>query len=366
MKATTRESITALSFLLPFLVALVVFFAFAFLRTVYFSFTDYDLFKTPNFVGIDNFVQVPTDPLFLTALTNTFAFSITVTVLQTIGALLLAVVLNQRLRGITFFRTAYYFPSIASSAVTALIFIWLFRPTGLVSFIGNWLGNHALVILGFVIIVALLQTLQFLFERSRKLPVTPMDPALLLVSVVVGLLVTLVLTGFRILPVGTAEVQPLNWLSSREKFLGLIPLPLMVIIFQNTFTTIPSLMLTFLAGLQGISKSLYEAASIDGASPLQQMRSITIPMLRPVMFYVITVSLIGTLQMFDQVALLEGTAPLESTITLAFYVFNRVFSGGGASLVGQASAAALILAGLTLLVVQLQRRFFVSDEGAGK
>jgi multiple sugar transport system permease protein len=366
MKTSTRESVTAFWFLLPFLIALLVFFAYAFARTVMFSFTNYNLFNQNDFVGLKSYTDTLADPLFLTALSNTFIFSITVTILQTIGALLLAIVLNQKLTGLGFFRTAYYFPSIASSAVTTLIFIWLFRPTGLVSYIGTVIGNYGGLIVVFVLIAAALQVAQVLFERSRNLPATWMDPALLLVSLIGAVILTAIVNATGLVTVGSAEPTPLTWLSSRDKVLGIVPYPLAVIIVMNTFTTIPTLMLTFLAGLQGISNSVYEAASIDGANPIQQMLYITVPMLRPVTFYVVTVSIIGTLQMFDQASMLDGTAPLEGVITLAYYVYNAIFRGSGDALVGQASAAAIILALLTLAVVQIQRRFFVSDEGASR
>jgi len=358
----SQETLSALAFLTPFLIALAIFFVYAFVRTVFYSFTDYNLFKITRFTGIDNFTELFRDPLFFTALTNTFIFAIIVTVVQTVGALLLAVVLNQKLRGQTFFRTAYYMPSIASSAVITLIFIWLFRPTGILAYLASTLVNYAPILLSFVGITILVQALQVAWERSRGLPAGAFDPALLVVSLLIGVVAAWLLTQFNVLEVGNSKPIQLNWLSTREKFLGFIPYPLLVIIVMNTFTTIPTLMLFFLAGLQNISGSLYEASGIDGASPWEQMRFITVPMLRPVTFYAITSGLIGTLQMFDQVALFDGTAPQESIITLAYYVYNRVL-GTGASLVGQASAAALVLALLTILVVQLQRRFFVSDEG---
>ncbi len=366
MNARIRESVTAFWFLAPFLVALVVFFGFAFVRTVYFSFTDYNLFDQLNFVGLRNYLEVPRDPLFLTALKNTLVFSIAVTVVQTVGALLLAVVLNQKLNGLAFFRTAYYFPSIASSAVTTLIFIWLFRPTGIISYLSTQVGNYGWLIMVFLLIAALLQTLQVLLERSRGLPATWFDPALLVVSVLAGLIGAALVNALGWVQIGNQEPVALNWLSTQDQLLGFIPYPLLTIMVMNSFTTIPTLMLTFLAGLQGISRSVYEAASIDGASPLQQTLYMTVPLLRPVTFYVITISIIGTLQMFDQASILAGTAPLESTITLAYYVYNSVFRGGGEALVGIASAAALILSLLTLLIVQIQRRFFVADEGSNR
>jgi multiple sugar transport system permease protein len=366
MKASTRESLTAFWFLLPFLIGILVFFAFAFARTVWFSFTNYNLFEKNNFVGLQNYLDVPRDSLFLNAIVNTFSFSILTTVIQTIGALLLAIVMNQKLRGIGFFRTAYYFPSIASSAVTTLIFLWLFRPTGLISYLSTQIVNYLPLILAILVITAIVQFIQVRVERSRGLPAGPLDPALLFVSLLVGVVGGIALNAFGIVRVGAAPVEPLLWLSRPDKFLGFIPYPMLMIIIMNSFTTIPTLMLTFLAGLQGISNSMYEAASIDGANPWQQMLYITIPILRPVTFYVITVGIIGTLQMFDQAAILGGAAPLESVITLAYYVYNNVFRGGAEAQVGLASAGAIILALLTIVVVQLQRRFFVSDVGAAR
>lgn len=361
-KLAGQENLSALIFLAPFLIALVVFFVYAFGRTVYFSFTDYNLFKITRFTGLDNYADLFRDPLFFTALTNTFMFAIIVTVVQTVGALLLAVVLNQKLRGQTFFRTAYYMPSIASSAVITLIFIWLFRPTGIIAYLTSQLVNYGPILLSFIALLVVIQAIQVAWERSRGLPAGAFDPALFIVSLLVAAVVTWLLTQFSVLSVGNSPQIQLNWLSTRDKFLGFMPYPLLVIIVMNTFTTIPTLMLFFLAGLQNVSNSLYEASGIDGATPWEQMLYITVPMLRPVTFYAITTGLIGTLQMFDQVALFDGTAPQESIITLAYYVYNRVL-GTGQSMVGLASAAALVLALLTIIVVQIQRRFFVSDEG---
>jgi multiple sugar transport system permease protein len=366
MKASTREGWTAFWFLLPFLLGILVFFAYAFFRTVWFSLTNYNLFEKNSFIGIQNFLDVPRDSLFITAMINTFSFSFFTTIIQTIGALLLAVVMNQRLQGIGFFRTAYYFPSIASSAVTTLIFVWLFRPTGLISYISSSFVNHLPLILAALVITAIAQAIQVSYERSRGLPASPLDPALLLVSLIVGVIGGIILNATGIVRIGNVPPEPMLWLSRLDKFLGFIPYPMLMIILMNSFTTMPTLMLTFLAGLQGISKSMYEAASIDGATPWQQLMYVTIPILRPVTFYVISVSIIGTFQMFDQAALLGGTAPLEGTITLAFYVYNNVFRSGAESQAGLASAAALILAAITLILLQIQRRFFVSDEGASQ
>ena len=376
MTERTREALTAYSFLAPFLIFLIIFFVYAFIRTVFFSFTDYNLFNnnvaqhlgpitvtTPPLVGVSQYQTIFNQPLFRTALANTLIYSITVTVLQTFGALLLAIALNQRIQGLGYFRTAYYLPSITSSVAITLIFIWLFNAHGTISYISGFLSNHSGPILAFLGALVVAQVLQVLWERSRRLPAGWFDPVLLITSSLVALLAAFLLYAFGVVTVGTAETPLMNWLSTRDKLFGFIPYPLLFIIVQNTFTTIPTLMLFFLAGLQGVSKSLYEASEMDGANAMQKFRFITVPTLRPVTFYVVTVSIIGTLQLFDQVSLTSAVSPLESNITLAYYVFNNVFSSAGFAKVGTASAAAIILAALTMLIVVIQRRFIVSDKG---
>src|SRR5690606_41992546 len=112
-----QEALAAYLFLLPFGLSLLIFFGYAFVRSIYFSFTDYNMFDPPNWVGLANYAAIFRETRFLTALRNSIGFSLIVTVSQTAFALLLAVVLNARIRGIAFFRTAYYMPSVASSVV---------------------------------------------------------------------------------------------------------------------------------------------------------------------------------------------------------------------------------------------------------
>ena len=158
------------------------------------------------------------------------------------------------------------------------------------------------------------------------------------------------------------------WLQTREDIIPgtpfwlSVPRPLAFIMVQNTFTTIPTFMLMFLAALQDVPKSHYEAAAIDGATPIQQFFYITIPSVQPVTFLVVTLGLIGTLQVFDQVAIIGDAAPLSSIVTLAYFVYDRMFPGAQTPEVGFAAAAAIFLALFTLVIVLLQR-LFVSSEG---
>lgn len=362
MNTQRRQStVTALLFLAPFLATIAVFFVYAFLRALYFSGTDYNLFNTPKLVGARNYANLLGDPLFRSALTNTLLFSFITTVAQTILALLMANVLNRRLRGITFFRSAWYMPSITSSVVIGLIFLWLFQRRGIINYLITQFIAYRGVIGAFLLILVLAQVLQVLWERARKLPAAWTDPALAALSALIALIGTWLLSSAGVVSVAATDPIDFSWYATDQKLLGILPVPLATIILQNVFTTVPTLMIFFLAGLQNIPRALYEAAEIDGANKLQQLLFVTVPMLRPVTFYVVTVGLIGTLQMFDQVAIIGSAAPLRSIVTLAYYVYNYVFQGG-VSQVGLATAAAIVLAVITLLFVLIQRRFLVSDE----
>jgi multiple sugar transport system permease protein len=114
-----------------------------------------------------------------------------------------------------------------------------------------------------------------------------------------------------------------------------------------------STMLIFLAGLQGIPAQLYEAASIDGAGPWAQFRSVTIPMLSPTIFFNVIIATIGALQVFAQAFVLTGGGPSNSTLFYVYYLFNRAFVYFD---MGYASAMAWLLFAivLTLTVIQMQ------------
>ena len=362
MNKLRQEGRYATLFLSVFLFSIGVFFVYALLRTVYFSFTDYNLFDVPRWVGLRNYLSLVTEPLFLVALRNTLAYALIVTAVQTFLALVLATLLNQKVRGIYGFRTVFYIPSVLSSAAITLIFLWLYQRAGFVNYAVTWVLQYSPYILSFLAAVAVLQVAQVWLERRRGLPAAALDPALLTLSVLLAAAVTFVLAWLGVVTPRENALFEQVWLNTSQTFLGL-PVPLWAIIMQNIFTTVPTFMLLFLAGLQDVPDTLYEAAAIDGASQVEQFFQVTVPMLRPITFLVVTLSLIGTLQLFDQVALFGSAAPLESRISLAYYVFLSAFPEGGQSEIGLSSAAALVLALLTLFIVLLQRRFGVSERG---
>lgn len=346
--------------LAPFLFTLVIFFGYAFVRVLYFSFTDYNLFATPNWVGVSNYLRLFANADFTRALRNSLMFMIIVTSGQTMLALLLAVVLNQKLRGIRYFRAAYYMPSVASSVVVTLIFIWFFQRRGVLNYLLTVFQQHAHILLFFSVLVIGVQAALVGWEQWRKRPVSFWEPSYLFLSVTISALFTFFAVRFGLMQPKEIEAITITWFNTRRAwpewdFLA-IPIPLAAIMIFNTWTTAPTFMLLYLAGLQDIPSELYEAAAVDGAKRWHVFRYIIVPQLKPITFLVVTMGLIGTLQMFDQVAILGEQAPLDSVITLAYYVYVNMFPSSATPRVGLASAGAVFLACFTLVIVLIQKR----------
>lgn len=280
------ETLTAYAFLAPYLFIFFTFTVFAIVYAFYLSFTRYNLLTPPQWWGLEGYQRVFEDRLFIQkALPNTLKYVAIVVPFQTVLSLVLAFAMDQKLRFRRAFRTIYYLPSVSSSVVISLIFLWLFRPQGIVNQV---LGlNH-----------------DWLTDVNTAFP---------------------------------------------------------VIMLMNIFTTSGTLMLIFLAGLQDIPNALYEAAAIDGANKFQIFLYVTIPMLRPVVFFVVTVGIIGCFQVFDQIYVMTDGGPADSTMTVTYLIYKWAFRDTSVNM-GQASAVAFVLMIIILVVTFVQRRVI---EGSG-
>lgn len=129
---------------------------------------------------------------------------------------------------------------------------------------------------------------------------------------------------------------------------------MLTIMILNTWTTIGTMMVIFLAALQGIPSHVYEAAAIDGANGWQIFRRITVPLLRPTTFFVVTLGLIGTFQVFDQVFVISSGGPAKTTYTIAYMVY---LNGFDRSAMGLAAATAILLFIIIFTFTMLQRLF---------
>jgi len=305
--AARREALTSYLFIAPYLITALIFTVGLLLYAFYVSFTDLSASysnKPARFVGLANYTRALRDSEFRISLINAFWFFVVVTTFQTIGAILLAVLLNVKLKGMRLFRTLLYSPSIASSVVISLIFLWLYLRTGFINYV---FGTN----------IAWLQ------ESSRLF-----DP-------VIGKTGPSLLRG-----------PSVAW---------------MAIMMLNIFTTIPTFMIMFLTALQDIPGHLYEAASIDGATGVRAFWNITIPMLRPVIALVIILGTIGTFQVFDQVAILTRGGPLKTTLTPAFLIYQKTLGTGTQAEAGFGAAMAFILAFVIVFITVIQRRYIEQD-----
>ena len=272
-------------FLTPAVIVLGIFIGIAALFVVYLSFHKVNLFTDSyTFVGLENYARLFTDNMARTALLNTLSFSVVVVPCQTIIALVIASVLNSKIRGKYFFRTVYFLPTLTSSSALTIIFMFMFSVTG---------------------------------------PINMM------------------LINAGILPAGGG----INFLENPD-------FALKVIMVMNIWSTVPQYTTMYLASLQDLPTSLYEAAEIDGANTLQKFTNITVPYLKPITTYVLLTGIIGTLQMFDQAYIFSNGSggPANSTLTVSLMVYRYAFGTNNA--MGYAACIAIILA-LVIMAVSM-------------
>ncbi|MGQ9907741.1 MAG: carbohydrate ABC transporter permease [Candidatus Flexifilum sp.] len=337
-----QEIITAYTFMLPAILVLFVFLVVPMLAALFFSLTDWNgvtPLTRPNpfeFEGLRNyerllFVDGSRREAFFTALKNTVYFVLGVVPTQTFLALVLAVIVNQKwLKGKGFFRTAFYFPSITSSVVISLIFMWLFTSNGLIN-----------------------QAIRALFPAYQN--ITWLNDATGVLHSILGLFGVTRNTVGEWARTEFLSIRLWDWISGPS-------VTMLTIMILNTWTTIGTLMVIYLAALQNIPTQVYEAAAIDGANAWQVFRRMTVPLLRPTTFFVITLGLIGTFQVFDQIYVISSGGPSDTTLTIAYLVYR---SGFGDQRMGLATATAILLFIIIFTLTLVQRRI-VSDRAAGR
>jgi multiple sugar transport system permease protein len=321
-----QNMIVGYLFLSPYLLITLMFTVGVLLFAFYISFTKYDIFTPPQWTGLANYAKAfrgfydPAQKDFVQSLYNVFWYSFIVVIFQTSLAIALAVLLNTRMRGKQFFRTMFYAPSVTSSVVITLIFMWFYLKTGYINF---FLAK------AFALVGSEWQNINWLGDPRG------------LIQLIVG--------AFG------GKIPSTQW------YLRGPSIAWMAIMFQNIFTTVPTFMLLFLAALQDINPSLYEAAAIDGANGWQQFRRITLPLLRPIILLVVVLGTIGTLQIFDQVYLATRGGPLGTSLTPVYIIFREALGAQGPIQMGYAASLAFILAVLIFFFTFLQRRF-ISNE----
>jgi multiple sugar transport system permease protein len=248
-----------------------------------------------QFKGLGNYQVLLQDDIFWRAVQNTVYYAVLWVPLTMALGLFLAVIVNQKLRGQTFFRAAYYFPSIASSVAITILWIFIMSPEGLFNSVRAAIGINPL---------------------------------------------------FEALGFGPNQ----NWIGDERTALN-------TVIILNVWTTSGTFMLFYLASLQTIPGEMYEAAALDGANWWQAFRRITLPMLRPAHYFVATVAVIGALQLFDQAYIGGGVGgdPNNALMTVVLYLFNAAVSQAN---FGYAAAVGVVLFIIIFTATVVQRRLF--------
>ena len=273
-------------FLLPSLIGFTAFYAIPAVRGLYISFTDWDLFSAPKFIGFENYIDMFGDKQFWRSLQVTGYYVLLNIPLQTVLAIAIAVMMD-RVTKSALLRGLFVMPWLLPPVIVALVWLWMLDP-----------------VLGFV----------------------------------------------------NMALQGLGF--SRQAFLGspdqAMPAIAAINIWQYTGYTA----LLFFAGLQTIPKSLYEAAAIDGATEGRMFWSITLPLLRPVMVFVLVTTIIGSFQIFDTIAVTTGGGPVDATRVITWYIFEFAFERFQ---MGYATAVAVVLFLILAFVTFVQMRILRAD-----
>lgn len=266
MTKTDRRNLrNGLLFASPYLVGFLIFTFYPFAMSVYYSFTDFDAVSPPRWVGLDNYREMLRDPDLGDALFNTFYYTLGSVPLGIALAIGLAVLLNQKLKGMAVYRTIFFLPTIVPLVAASVLWLWVLNPdSGLMNGMLREFGvDRALGAIG------------------RSLP---------------------------------------NWMADRYW-----AMPSLILM---SLWGIGGAVVIFLAGMAEVPQSLYEVADIDGAGPWRKFRHVTLPMITPTILFNLVMGLIGAFQYFTQVYVMtNGTGgPANATLVYALYLYKKAFN----------------------------------------
>ncbi len=285
-----RDLFWAYLMITPLMVGLLVFYIWPVFQTFYFSFTSWGAFGRYHWTGLTNYQALLHDPELGRALSNTLIFTVLSVPCSIVLSLLIAVLLNQRIRAVGLYRTLYFLPAITMPAAVAVVWKWLYN------------GDYGII----------------------------------------NHLLSLV------------HLQGPRWISDPQ-------IALYSLVLVAVWSSVGNGMVLFLAGLQNIPRTYYEAASLDGAKPTVRFFRITLPLLSPTIFFATVIAMISAFQVFDLVFLMFGeasgsgisTLSIDATQTMVYLFFKNAFLTDNK---GYAAAIAMLLFVIILIVTAIQLR----------
>ena len=281
-----KDRINIFLLLLPWILTFLVFWAYPVVYSFILSLSEYKTLSNETvFIGLDNYIAMFNDEVFLKALSNTLLFVFVTVPITTSLATILAVMVdrtNGKLK--EFFKAAYFLLSVTYLVLIALIFKNLYSKEGYINTLLQMVGMS-----------------------------------------------------------GQSE----GWLQSLDTALP-------AIMAMDIWIATGYYMIIVLAGLQTIPKDLYEAADISGATAWQQLKSITLPMLKPTLLFILVVNTIKSFQVFIEIYVMTKGGPLNETTTLVYQVYQNAFEM--ADKMGYASAVAYVLFFIILVISLMQMK----------
>jgi multiple sugar transport system permease protein len=280
-----KHEATGLAWISPWVIGFLAFTAGPIVMSLYYSVTDYSLLEKPVFIGAENYQRLARDEIFLGALKNTLWYAAVSIPLSTIFAIILAAMLNTRIKARALFRAAMFIPTLVPIVASAMVWSWLLNgQIGLLNQALGWIG-----------------------------------------------------------------IKGPDWLGDRH--VAMWALILMSVWGAGNAVVI------YLAALQDVPTSLYEAADLDGVTWVGKFWHVTLPMISPVILFNVITSIIGTLQVFAVPYIMTGGGPDRSTYFFTMYLYDNAFRYLN---MGYASAMAwiqlVIILALTALTFWLSRK----------
>lgn len=365
-----RETLAAYGFLLPNFVGFLIFTSIPVIISFAMAFVHWNIFKPPVWVGFDNFVSllwyhneggknVANDPFFWQYVYNTVYLLVGIPIGMA-GSLITAIIMNQKIKGITIFRTLYFLPAVCSGVAVLILWKYLYNSDiGLVNKSLRLLGNHIyankIVGLGFTVlcaaifglmvvgvIAALVALIQWIFEKI-KLPWADGIYRMIMIALSAATFVVIGVFGQNVFSTIS------GFLTTPPDWLGTVQWAKPSFVIMGLWGGLGGYnMILYLAALQGVPRSMYEAAEIDGASPWAKFWAVTWPMISPTTFFILVMSIIGGFQGgFMTASVMTAGGPAGSTTTVEYYLFQTAFEKFN---MGYASAIAWFIFAIVLIL----------------
>lgn len=300
-KSTKQHSVNALKFsklekkqrkagvilVLPAMIHFIMFTTIPILIALWLSMTDYRVFSPAQWNWFANYVEMWNDKVFMISIWNTAVYTFWTVPVSMAISLVIAFILNQKLRMRAWYRAAFFLPHVTATVAIAMVWMWMYN---------NEFG---------------------LFNAFLE----------------------------------SFGIKGINWLGDPNW-------SMFSVVLLGIWKGIGQKMIIYLAALQGIPNQLYEASKIDGANAFQQFMRITVPMLTAATFFIFVISLIDSFQVFEQIYVMTGGGPINSTTVMTYEIYQNAFESYR---MGYASAQAFLLFVIVFILTIISRKYMKSE-----